>query len=69
MNVFVPFRGSFIQIGGVDIIADAEDSFRPLPGILYSNEIDGAMNAPEIVSVPFRGSFIQMCQDDVQASR
>ena len=34
--------------------------FRPLPGILYSNERRCSLCYLELVSVPFRGSFIQI---------
>ena len=35
--VSVPFRGSFIQICTCRAYRNSKESFRPLPGILYSN--------------------------------
>ena len=35
-------------------------SFRPLPGILYSNNDKPSKKDGGVVSVPFRGSFIQI---------
>ena len=53
--VSVPFRGSFIQMNGGFANIRTLNSFRPLPGILYSNEPAAALQLYGLCFRPLPG--------------